>query len=196
MQPAMQPVMQRIHVVGTSGSGKTMLAKQIAQRLQLPHVELDALHWEPNWTAAEEHVFRERVERALQSDRWVVDGNYSRVRDLIWSQADTIVWLDYPFWLVFSRIVWRTLRRGLTRQALWNSNRESLVKAFGKESMILWMLKTYHRRRREYPAMLQQHQQHYPQVAIITLRSGRSTKNWLKSLDKEGILTEGSASLR
>ena len=45
---------------------KTMLAKQIAQQLQLPHVELDALHWEPNWTAAETNVFRERVERALQ----------------------------------------------------------------------------------------------------------------------------------
>jgi adenylate kinase family enzyme len=180
--------MQRIHVVGTSGSGKTMLAKQIAQQLQLPHVELDALHWEPNWTAADTNVFRERVERALQNDRWVVDGNYSRVRDLIWNQADTIVWLDYPFWLVFCRIVWRTLRRGLTRQPLWNNNRESLAKGFGRESMILWMLKTYQRRRQEYPAMLSQHQQSHPQVEIITLRSVRSTQKWLKSLDKQSAL--------
>ena len=176
--------MQRIHVVGTSGSGKTMLAKQIAQRLQIPHVELDALHWEPNWTPAENPVFRDRVERALQSDRWVVDGNYSRVRDLIWSQADAIVWLDYPFWLVFSRVVWRTLRRGLTRQTLWNSNQESLVTAFSKGSMVLWMLKTYHKRRRDYPAMLQQQQQQSPQMAIVTLRSVRATKIWLKSLEK------------
>jgi adenylate kinase family enzyme len=180
--------MQRIHVVGTSGSGKTMLAKQIAQRLQIPHVELDALHWEPNWTPAETEVFRDRVGRALDSDRWVTDGNYSRVRDLIWSQADAIVWLDYPFWLVFSRIVWRTLRRGLKRQTLWNGNQESLAKAFSKDSMILWMLQTYHKRRREYPKMLQQQQQHSPHTTIVTLRSLWATKAWLKSLEKEGAL--------
>jgi adenylate kinase family enzyme len=180
--------MQRIHVVGTSGSGKTMLARQIAQQLQIPHVELDALHWEPNWTPAQTEMFRERVERALKSDRWVTDGNYSCVRDLIWSRAEAIVWLDYPFWLVFSRVVWRTLRRGLMRQTLWNSNQESLTKAFSKDSMILWMLKTYHKRRREYPALLQQQQQQSPQTAIVTLRSGRATKIWLKSLAKEVAL--------
>ena len=62
-------ISQRIVVVGTSGSGKTTLAKRIAQRGQLQHVELDALHWEPNWTTATEPVFRQRVTEALQGDR-------------------------------------------------------------------------------------------------------------------------------
>jgi adenylate kinase family enzyme len=74
---------QRISIVGTTGSGKTTLARSIAQSLQFPHVELDSLHWEPNWTTALLPVFRSRVSEALQGDRWVVDGNYSIVRDIV-----------------------------------------------------------------------------------------------------------------
>ncbi len=43
--------MRRIVVIGTSGSGKTTLARELAGRLNVPHIELDALHWKPNWVA-------------------------------------------------------------------------------------------------------------------------------------------------
>src|SRR5215210_7176988 len=81
---------RRISVVGTTGSGKTTLARQLSQRLVIPHVELDALYWEPNWVGAADPVFRERVEGALRGEAWVVDGNYSRVRDIIWSRAEAV----------------------------------------------------------------------------------------------------------
>jgi len=87
---------QRISVVGTSGSGKTTLARQIFQSIDIPHIELDALHHEPNWTEAPIDVFRKRVEQSLSGNSWVVDGNYSKVRDIVWSRADTVIWLDYP----------------------------------------------------------------------------------------------------
>jgi len=170
---------QRIHVVGTSGSGKTTLAKQIAAQLQMPHIEMDALHWDADWTSVSTEVFRQRLELALAGDRWVIDGNYSRVRDLVWSRADTVVWLNYPFWLVLSRIVRRTLWRGLTRQELWNGNRESLSKTFSQDSMILWMLKTYEKKRRQYPIWFQQ-----PEAAhlkVVELRSPQAAETWLKS---------------
>ena len=169
---------QRIHVVGTSGSGKTTLAKQIAAQLQMQHVEMDALHWDAHWTNVSTEVFRERLEQALVGDRWVIDGNYSRVRDLVWSRADTVVWLNYPFWLVFSRIVRRTLWRGLTRQELWNGNRESLRNAFSKDSMIVWMLKTYEKKRRQYPILFQQSEAAH--LTIVELRSPQATKAWLQ----------------
>lgn len=51
------PIGQRISVVGTSGSGKTTLARKIAKTYELPHVELDQLQWEPNWTAVPTDVF-------------------------------------------------------------------------------------------------------------------------------------------
>lgn len=85
------PCGDRISVVGTTGSGKTTLARSISQHRQIPHIELDALHWDANWTAASDQVFRERVTQALHGSTWVVDGNYSKVRDIVWGQADTVV---------------------------------------------------------------------------------------------------------
>ena len=96
------PIGQRISIVGTSGSGKTTLAQKIAKTCELPHVELDRLQWEPNWTAAPANVFQERVSQALQSDRWVVDGNYSKVRDLVSSWYRNLAQLSVPyrFWAI------------------------------------------------------------------------------------------------
>src|SRR5205814_100321 len=101
--------MRRIVVVGTSGSGKTTLARQVAARLGAPHVELDALHWGPNWTPHAD--FAQRVESALACDGWVVDGGYAIVRHIVWPPADTIVWLDYPMRVVFMQVLKRTLIR-------------------------------------------------------------------------------------
>ena len=75
--------MQRVSVIGVTGSGKTTFAASLAARLRVPHVELDALHWEPNWTMAELDVFRRRVARQVSADGWVIDGNYAKVRDLV-----------------------------------------------------------------------------------------------------------------
>jgi len=92
-------------VVGTSCSGKTSLARAIASRLDLPHVELDALFWGPNWTPVPDDTFRARVADAVAGDQWVIDGGYSTIRSLIWERADTVVWLDYPMHLVLGRCV-------------------------------------------------------------------------------------------
>jgi adenylate kinase family enzyme len=94
---------RRVAVVGTSGSGKTTLARRLAQRLGVPHVELDALHWEADWTPVQREVFRERVSRVLDGDAWTTDGNYSAVRDIVWGRADTVVWLDYALGVVMER---------------------------------------------------------------------------------------------
>lgn len=125
--PSASTRLQRIVVVGVAGSGKTTLARQLARQLGLPHVELDALHWEANWTQAPLPIFRERVAQALSGDSWVTDGNYSSVRDITWGRADTVVWLDYNLQTILTRLIWRTIRRSFTREELWNGNRESLV---------------------------------------------------------------------
>ena len=91
------------------------------------HVELDALNWEPNWTTAPTDVFRRRVTEAVRGDRWIVDGNYSDVRDVVWSRATALVWLDYSLARTLGRLFWRTFRRVFTREDLWSGNRERLV---------------------------------------------------------------------
>jgi adenylate kinase family enzyme len=102
---------RRIAVTGTSGSGKTTVARRIAAMSRLAHVELDALHWEPGWTPAEPEVFRRRVADALAGDAWVVDGGYAQVRDLTWGGAEHMIWLDYSMPRALWQVTVRTFRR-------------------------------------------------------------------------------------
>ena len=172
---------RRISVVGTSGSGKTTLACRLAHLLVVPHVELDALHWGPNWTSTPPGRLRERLAQALSGPRWVVDGNYSKVRDTVWARADTVVWLDYALPVIMGRLLWRTLRRMVTREELWSGNRESVRAVFfSRDSILLWALSTYRRRRREYPILFARPE--YAHLRTVRLRSPRATKRWLDSL--------------
>jgi len=174
---------KRINVVGTSGSGKTTTAARLAQRLGFKHVELDALFWEPNWSGAPEDVFRRRVEQALSGERWVVDGNYSRMRDIVWGRADTVVWLDYSLLVILGRLLIRTLRRMFTGEELWAGNRESFRMSFlSKDSILLWALTTYRRRRREYPQLFTRPE--HSHLSVVHLRSPRQTRRWFEALPK------------
>jgi adenylate kinase family enzyme len=171
--------LNRIVVVGSTGSGKTTLARALSGALGIPHIELDALHWGPRWTPVADEAFRERVRDAVAAERWVCDGNYSVVRDLLWQRADTLLWLDYPLWLIYWRLVPRTLRRGLRRELLWGNNRERLwEQIFSRDSLFLWVLQTYWRRRREFPILLQQPA--YAHLRVVRLRSPRQTESWLR----------------
>lgn len=173
--------LQRIAVIGTSGSGKTTLAKQISQQLAIPHIELDALYWEPNWVEVAEDIFQTRVLKALSSDRWVVDGNYSPVRDIVWVKADTIVWLNYSLLVILTRLLWRTFERSLTQKELWSGNRETLQKSFfSRDSILLWAIQTYSRRRKEYPILFAQPE--YSHLKIVELRSPKAATDWLNNL--------------
>jgi adenylate kinase family enzyme len=179
--PTPEQVAARIVVVGTSGSGKTTTARRIAQILNIPHVELDALHWEPHWIEADLAIFRQRADEATRGESWTLDGNYSKVRDIVWPRATTILWLDYSFPLVMWRIITRTLRRSLTREQLWNGNRETVRGAvFGRDSIILWSLTTYHRRRREYPELFARPE--HSHLTVIRQRSPKETERWLAEL--------------
>src|SRR5437588_12877463 len=80
---------RRIVVIGTSGSGKTTLARHLSACLGIPHVELDALHWEPGGTEAPTEVLRKGIPDGLADDEGVGDGNYSMVRHIVWTRAET-----------------------------------------------------------------------------------------------------------
>jgi adenylate kinase family enzyme len=169
----------RIAIVGDSGSGKTTLARRLAGRLEVPHVELDAIHWGPGWTPSPEATFRRRVAEALGGEAWVTDGGYSAVRDIVWGRADTLVWLDYALPVTIWRLTRRTLRRVATGEALWNGNRETLRGCFfSRDSLFLWLLKTHGKRRRQYPLVLRQPE--YAHLRVFRHRSPRETERWLE----------------
>ena len=169
---------QCISVVGTSGSGKTTLAREISQRLTIPHVELDYLHWQPNWVEVPNDVFQKRVSQALSGNSWVVDGNLnSQERDIVWGRADTIVWLDYSLSVVISRVVWRTFQRVVKQEEVCNGNRETWKTTFSRDSVILWALQTYYKNRRQYALLLQKPE--YGHLNIVRVRSPEEAQYWL-----------------
>jgi adenylate kinase family enzyme len=138
---AMQHRLTRVVVQGTSGSGKTTLSKALAEVLGVNCLELDGLYQQANWSPLELDEFRTRVSSFVEQFGWVVDGNYSHVRDILWPLATTIVIIDLPKRVVMTRVIKRTLLRILKRERLWNGNRESWRNALSRDPMrniILW----------------------------------------------------------
>jgi adenylate kinase family enzyme len=172
----------RIIVVGTSGSGKSTFAEALASRLHVPRVELDALHWLPNWTERDRGEFRALVAQATEGDRWVVDGNYSAVRDVLWPRATDIVWLNFSRATVFSRVFTRTVRRCWTKEELWAGNRESWRKAFlSRKSILLWSLTTYSKNRMKYARL--RNEPGFAHLRWHELRAERDAQYLLRSVN-------------
>nr|WP_157448876.1 adenylate kinase [Deinococcus peraridilitoris] len=171
--------MQRIIVIGTTGSGKTTFARELALRLQVPHAEQDAWNHEPDWQEAPLERFRAHVEAFTAQPCWVMDGNYRKARDIGWPRADTVVWLDYPAPLVFWRLLRRTLRRGLTGEELWNGNRERLgMNLVSRDGILAWFFRTHWRRRRETPGELAR----FAHLHVLRFRSPGQARAWLRQV--------------
>ena len=110
---------QRIVVIGSS------CTKTLAVIANLPYIELDALHWGSNWAPTPTPELRKLIQEVVSKECWVIDGNYSKLRDIIWSRVDTFVWLDYHLTFVLWRWLNRTIRRVISQERLWNGNRET-----------------------------------------------------------------------
>jgi adenylate kinase family enzyme len=167
---------RRVAIVSSaSGCGKTTLGRDLARRIGVPFHELDALNHGPGWTEATPEELRALVEPLLAEPTWVVDGSYrSKLGDLVLEHADLVVWLDLPVRVWLPRLIRRTLRRVVTREELWSGNRESLRNVFlSRNSLLLYALRSYPRRRRLYPTEL-------AAFDVVRLRSPREVRRWLE----------------
>lgn len=180
MDPSTESL-KRVVVVGTSGAGKTTLAGELSRLMGVPHIELDAFRHGPNWTETPDDIFRQRISDELTGQDWVVDGNYSVARDIVWARATTIVWLDYPFYVTFSRLFHRTMSRYFKRTELWNGNREDLKGVlFEKDSLFVWAFKTHWSRRKSLPIAFAQPE--YAHLEVLRFRSSRAADRWLNAV--------------
>jgi len=168
----------RLLILGTSGSGKSTLAARLAGRLKLRHVELDAIRHQAHWVEMPDAQFRQVVARATAEENWIIDGNYGIVRDLVLARATAVIWLDPPRWRVMWQVILRSLHRAITRQPLWNGNRERFWNWLDGDHPIRWAWHTHRRYRQEFQRQMQPH--------WVRLRSHADEQRWLESLRPEG----------
>lgn len=90
--------MQRVLVMGSSGSGKSTFARALSDITGIPTVSIDALFWKPGWVESEREEFQRRMIEAVQQPRWIMDGNFTThgAGELRRQLADTIIWFDLP----------------------------------------------------------------------------------------------------
>ncbi|MCV0402661.1 MAG: adenylate kinase [Chloroflexi bacterium] len=178
---------ERIVIVGRTGSGKTTLARKLAESRGVPHVELDSLYFGPEFSTAPLEVLRERTTAALAGDRWVTDGNKRAVRDLIWPRADTIVWLDYSLGVSLWRLVRRARSRTaqLTAEAARTGRRSGLPRQLLAAARgVLTALRSHAGQRREYARLFAEPANQH--LAVVRLRSPRATRDWLGRVTDKG----------
>lgn len=168
----------RVLVAGTSGAGKTTLARRLAQVLDLPHVEIDALYHGPHWMPRDS--FESDVERFTAEPEWVTEWQYSPVRALLAARADLLIWLDLPRQTVMRRITVRTLQRRLRREVLWNGNIEPPLRTFftDREHVVRWAWSTHDLTQSRVLETMQSH----PDLLVVRLRSSVESKRWLNEV--------------
>lgn len=98
---------RRILVLGSPGSGKSMLSRRLGEITGLPVVHLDGIYWKPGWVESTHAEFDARVVDAVAQDEWIIDGSYSRTLDLRLPRAELVIYLDFGR----LRCVWNAYRR-------------------------------------------------------------------------------------
>ncbi|MEM6552071.1 MAG: hypothetical protein AAF750_08080 [Planctomycetota bacterium] len=187
---------RRIAVVGVSGSGKSYVARALAERLGILYVANDALIWEADWKEPTPEQEYRNFDEATAGEAWVIDGNLnpkSAADRLVLDRIDTLVWLALPRREVWPQLLGRTVKRAATREELWHGNRESWRTSFlSKDSILWWSVKTYNHNRRRYgPWMTDAAHAH---LIRVRLGSRREVRRWLKSvsaLSEQGGVPDG-----
>lgn len=185
--------MRRVSVVGTSGVGKSTFASGLALVLGAPFLELDSLQHQADWTPLLVDEFRARVALVADGECWVIDGNYSRVQDLVWARADTVIWIDLPRLTVMRRIVWRSVLRVAGRTELWNGNRERWRNLFSldkEKSVIAWAWQTYAANRARYEAAMADPA--HGHLRFVRLRSPAAVRHFRREAEHPPAYRGGS----
>lgn len=163
---------RKICVLGNSGSGKSTLARQLAEVTNLPLIHLDKLFWRPGWIEASQEEFDSALAKVLESDRWIIDGNYKKTLKLRLEKTDLVIMFDYsPLFCL-----WRAIRRSWkekVRPDMAEGCRERFDFSF------YWYILNYNRRVR--PQMVEMLQNNHGNFDICFIKSERDLYRLLES---------------
>lgn len=168
----------RINIIGTAGSGKSFFSKRVAQKLNIPCVEIEALAWKSNWTEATNDELFSKLKTLLSSEEWVLDGNYSKTRHIKWKRCQIVVYLDLSFHIIFYRLLRRTLIRIFTGKELWAGNKETFWRQFfTRDSVIWWGLSNFFPKRRYY--LIDSKNPEFAHIKFVRLRSRKEVEDFV-----------------
>ncbi|MFG1878507.1 AAA family ATPase [Sphaerisporangium sp. NPDC049003] len=171
--------MERILVAGISGAGKTTMARALSARLRLPFYEMDSLHFAgPDWATNPD--FHQQIAKIASTPGWVFDSfGYPEVRDLLWTRADTVVWLDYSRAVIMPRILRRSLLRTLRRERIFGGNVETWSDWLSREHPARWAWSQHAARRAEIGRRARDPR--FEPLQVIRFASPRKADEWLRS---------------
>ena len=168
----------KINIVGISGSGKSTFAKKIADKLHHPYIELDSIYWRSDWK--HNPNFLTDLNSSLSANSsYVLDGNYASSDHLKWKDIDLVIWLDYSFHLSFYRCLTRTIKRLITKECLWGSDKETIYNTLGKNSILYFMVTHYYKNKKKFENDMVNHSN----ITFIRLRTPKEAEAFLQSLN-------------
>ena len=171
---------QRINVVGASGSGKSTFSRKLSTILSIPHVEMDAIFWQPNWPESDDNTFFSKLSAEISPlSNWVLDGNYTRSIPIKWEKVDLVIWLDYSFIKTVFQAIRRAISRAWSQKELWagTGNKGTWRRLFSKDSIVLHTIKTHNKVRRKYDLLMLD--KSYSHIEFVRFRSPKESEQFL-----------------
>ena len=175
----------RLLIIGANGAGKSVLARRLSEIYGIRHIELDRLFWKPEWEKSSVEEFVEKIKFELdKNNEWIVDGNYYRmIGDVVWKDANVIIWLDYGMGLVARRVIGRTIKNIIQKRKLFDNNVDTFKRMLTpKDSIIVWSLKTFSRKRRKYKFLFENHSDEG--VEFLRFRKPGEVEEYFKGLKR------------
>lgn len=172
---------RRVLVTGTAGSGKSTFARVLSAKTGLPVIHLDVHFWKPGWVAPSDDEWREKQRSLLVGDTWIVDGNYHETLDLQLERAETVVFLDTPWWVCAARAFTRGLRK--PGGELPEGCDDSLRRRLRDEWRLVFVI--WRNRRAEPERDLAIISEHGQRAALHVVGSKRAAQAFLDALDSD-----------
>ncbi len=166
--------MERIIIIGCGGAGKSTLARQLGEKLDIPVIHLDKLFWKPGWVEATEEEFDSLLTRELERPKWIMDGNFNRTLPQRMEKCDTIIYMDFGRFACLRGVAKRVLRSyGKVRPDMGEGCPERIDLEFLK-----WIWNFNKNKRQQYYRLLNE----ADGIETIALKNRRQVKKFLQSI--------------